>query len=160
MQTEVMPFFFFAWCFVIWQYLANAISLSGGLEHEVVYWLQWIIAFPCSQRNHKHIWIAVEKTVCSTTSINVSLAKLEARIHIGKSTDHSRHTIKNKFCMTNLNYCRESQGIRPKLMSGFVRTLHSYSNAFIQNLASTEQELFKYLIEIEPISLFNLWIVP
>lgn len=102
----------------------------------------------------------VGNTVCSTASINVSLAKLEARIHIGKSTDHSSHTIKTKFFMTNLNYCHESQGIRPKVMSGFKRTLHSYSNAFIKNLASTEHELFKYLIEIEPISLSNLWIVP
>lgn len=62
--------------------------------------------------------------------------------------------------MTNPNSCSESQGIRPKVMSGFERTLHSYANAFIKNLAITEHELFKYLIEIEQISLSNLWIDP
>ena len=51
--------------------------------------------------------------------------------------------------MTNLNFCHESQRIRPKVMSSFERTL-SYTNAFIKNLAITERELFKYLTEIKP----------
>lgn len=62
--------------------------------------------------------------------------------------------------MTDLNFCHESQGARPKVMSSFERTLYSYANAFIKNLGITEHELFKYLTEIKPISLSNLWIVP
>lgn len=94
--------------------------------------------------------------MCFTAQINLSLTKIETRIHFGKSTDHSSCIIKSKFCMTNLHSCHESEGVRSKVMSGLEGTLHSYANAFIKNLAVTEHELFKYLIEI---SLFNLWIV-
>lgn len=91
--------------------------------------------------------------------VNVNLAKLKTRICFRKSTGHSSCIIESEFYMSNLNSCHESQAMRPEVMSSSERILCSYANAFIKNLAITEHELFKYLIEIKPISLSNLWMV-
>lgn len=90
----------------------------------------------------------------------MTLATLEAQIHFEKSTGHSSCIIESKLYMTNLNSCHESQGMRAEVMWSFETILYSYANAFIKYLAITEHELLKYLTEIKPIRLSNLWMVP
>lgn len=136
----------------------NYISLLSSLRHVLIL-AKGCILVHLQKSQSFSLWQR-RLFVCSMAYINVNLAKLEARIHFGKSTSHSSCITESKFCMTNLKFSHESQGVRPQVMSSFERTLYSYANAFIKNLAITEHELFKYLAEIKLISLSNLWKVP